>query len=110
MPIALWIIIILGLTAVIIVLAILLGKAVTERDANKDELVSVRETCKDVITDLARAKEDMLMWKRGLEKVGGKDKSMLEENVNLKAENAELKKTLGELNKFDRSDILDLEE
>jgi hypothetical protein len=98
-----------GVLVIMTVMAILLGKAVTERDEVKNELVSVRETCKDVITDLARAKEDVLMWKRGLEKVGSKDKTMLEENIKLKVENAELKETIDKLNEFDRNDILDLE-
>lgn len=102
--------IILGQLVVIIALAVLLGKACTERNEKKDELLSVREICKDILEDLARAKEDMLMWKRGLNKVGGRDKDMVEENTKLKVENEKLKKTLDEFNKFDRSDILDLEE
>ncbi len=90
----------------IFVLAFLLKRVIDKNLVLESDVAEVRDVCKNLISDLALSKEDVITWKKNL-----KDGVDLEkENEDLKKENEDLKNRLDKSNEFNRSDILDLEE
>lgn len=96
----------------IIVLGVLVQKAYGQKLMLEEKLRDITDTCIDVLADLARAKEDVILWQKNINKAGNKEfenQNLKEEVGDLKEENEILTKKLDKINTFGRNDILDLE-